>query len=227
MHTNLDDAPILIGQSGPLNGEKWNLFNKIIIGRETSCDIVIPNRQVSRQHIVLTPAIEGIYLEDLNSKNGTHLNGQLITDKILLQDGDLIQIAFVQEFIFVSADGTLPLGEITAILPADSPPKKLRLQLQKNSRRVWVGDTELFPPLSVAQFRLLEILYEQEGRVVPKQSLTMGIWGEKGALEVTNQALDALIRRLRDRLALLEIEHNYIVTVRGHGLRLDNPTNED
>jgi DNA-binding response OmpR family regulator len=47
------------------------------------------------------------------------------------------------------------------------------------------------------------------------------VWGEEQAYDVSNQALDALVRRLRDRLAELD-EHNFIVTVRGHGLRLDN-----
>jgi DNA-binding response OmpR family regulator len=32
-----------------------------------------------------------------------------------------------------------------------------------------------------------------------------------------------LIRRLRDRLAAVDPTHPYIATVRGHGLRLDNP----
>ncbi|MDH5506431.1 MAG: helix-turn-helix domain-containing protein, partial [Anaerolineae bacterium] len=49
------------------------------------------------------------------------------------------------------------------------------------------------------------------------------IWGEEEAFEVSNQALDALVRRLRDRLKNVDDEHEYIVTVRGHGLRLDNP----
>jgi DNA-binding response OmpR family regulator len=35
--------------------------------------------------------------------------------------------------------------------------------------------------------------------------------------------MDALVRRLRDRLAELDPAHLYIETVRGHGLRLDNP----
>ena len=47
------------------------------------------------------------------------------------------------------------------------------------------------------------------------------IWSDDEAGGVSEQALDALIRRLRDRLALLDPEHNWIVTVRGHGLRLD------
>ena len=36
------------------------------------------------------------------------------------------------------------------------------------------------------------------------------------------QAIDALVRRLRDRLAEVAPDHQYIVTVRGHGFRLDN-----
>jgi DNA-binding response OmpR family regulator len=40
---------------------------------------------------------------------------------------------------------------------------------------------------------------------------------------VSDQALDALIRRLRERIAALDPEREYISTVRGHGIRLDNP----
>ena len=36
------------------------------------------------------------------------------------------------------------------------------------------------------------------------------------------QAIDALVRRLRDRIAEIDEEHQYIITVRGHGFRLDN-----
>ena len=49
------------------------------------------------------------------------------------------------------------------------------------------------------------------------------MWGEEHAYEVSNQALDALVRRLRDRLDEVNDSHQFIVTVRGHGLRLDNP----
>jgi DNA-binding response OmpR family regulator len=35
--------------------------------------------------------------------------------------------------------------------------------------------------------------------------------------------LDALVRRLRDRLGDNDPDHDYVITVRGYGLRLDNP----
>jgi DNA-binding response OmpR family regulator len=49
------------------------------------------------------------------------------------------------------------------------------------------------------------------------------VWGDEDAADVSEQALDALVRRLRDRLAALDPTNNYIITVRGHGLRLENP----
>jgi DNA-binding response OmpR family regulator len=49
------------------------------------------------------------------------------------------------------------------------------------------------------------------------------VWGEEQAIDVSEQALDALVRRLRDRLATVDPNHSFIITIRGHGLRLDNP----
>jgi DNA-binding response OmpR family regulator len=49
------------------------------------------------------------------------------------------------------------------------------------------------------------------------------VWGGEQSAGVSDQALDALIRRLRDRIAELDSAHQYINTVRGHGVRLDNP----
>ena len=39
------DLPILIGQSGPLNGLRWVIEREKLIGREDTCDVVIADRQ--------------------------------------------------------------------------------------------------------------------------------------------------------------------------------------
>lgn len=224
MNQTNDDFPTLIAQTGPLNGERWVLSATTVIGRETDCDIIIPSRQVSRFHARLFTNSEGTLLEDLGSKNGTHCNGQVVIDPIFLQDGDVIQIAFAQQFVYISSDATLPLEAIPSIESETDRAGITRLRLDKRSRRVWVLDTEVVPPLSVSQFQLLELLYEHNGRVVSRNMLIEAVWGEDEALGISEQALDALIRRLRDRLAAIDSHFNYIITVRGHGLRLDNPT---
>lgn len=236
-----DESALLVAQTGPLNGQRWPLRKSTLIGRDAGCDIVVPDRQVSRHHarIELTP--EGIYLEDLGSKNGTHHNGLQLSEATPLEDGDVIQIAVAQKFVFLASDATVPLtgGELPELeaeqtggleLVVHSEPRRLRLD--KRSRRVLVTPTggdhagqevEVLPPLSVSQFKLLERLYEEDGRVVSRQDLIGTVWGERQAFEISEQALDALVRRLRDRISGVDPEHEYIVTLRGHGLRLENP----
>ena len=220
MERKSDDTPLLVAQTGPLSGQRWQLRGKVIIGRDNTCEIVINDRQVSRQHASITITPRGLLLEDLGSKNGTHYNGQQLEKSALLNDGDIVQIALAQQFVYLSSDATLPLDS-EGLSPASNPAGLLRLE--KRSRRVWIGDLEVIPPLSVSQFILLEMLYDQQGKVVSRADLIRAIWGEEQAVMVSEQALDALVRRLRDRLSTINSKHPYIITVRGHGLRLDNP----
>jgi DNA-binding winged helix-turn-helix (wHTH) protein len=223
MGINNQDAPVLVGQTGPLNGRRWSLRGEIHIGRDPINDIVIEERQVSRVHARFFLSPQGFWLEDLNSKNGTHHNGKLIEESVLLQDGDVIQIALAQQFIFISSDATVPLSaDDGEVFPVQSG----RLKLEKQSRRVWIGSEEVLPPLSVAQFKVLEMLYGRQGLVVSRLDLIEGIWGNNQNEAISEQALDALIRRLRDRLAGIDPTHQFVATVRGHGLRLDNPPND-
>jgi hypothetical protein len=222
MDLDSEDYPSLVAQTGPLNGQRWILKGDILVGRDDSCHVVIQNRQVSRYHARFVNLPQGVQLEDLGSKNGTHLNGQDIREPIILQDGDIIQIAFAQQFLYMSSDSTLPLemppGETNETIPI---PRLLRLD--KRSRRVWIGNDELLPPLSVSQYQLLELLSDNPGRVVSRTEMIYAVWGKEDAVGISEQALDALVRRLRDRLASINSTHHFLITVRGHGLRLDNP----
>lgn len=226
METNTEEVAILVAQTGPLNGQRWALGHSLLIGRDPKCDIVVPDRQVSRQHARFSLTQAGVLLEDLNSKNGTHLNGIAVDKATPLEDGDVIQIALAQQFLYLSSDATVPLDaeEIDfSAFRTSQPLPTGRLRLDKRSRRVWIADREVLPPLSVSQFRLLEILYDYQGRVVPRKELIAKVWGQEQAVDVSEQALDALVRRLRDRLVEVDAAHAFVVTVRGHGLRLDNP----
>lgn len=215
MKNSSEEYPLLVAQEGPLKGQRWPLSQTIVLGREASCDVVVADRQISRFHARITPTTEGMILEDLGSKNGTHLNGTPLTAPVVLQDGDLVSVAMAQQFLFLTSDATMPLLEGTASVG--------RLMMDQKSRRVWVNQQQLVPPLSAQQFKLLWLLYESNGQVVSRPDLVSTVWGDDQAAGVSDQALDALIRRLRDRISALDPTHQYIDTVRGHGIRLDNP----
>ena len=61
------------------------------LGRRPYNDIVIDNLAVSGEHAVLQLAGNEVHLEDLNSTNGTYLNGKAVK-KQLLQNGDTVEI---------------------------------------------------------------------------------------------------------------------------------------
>ena len=209
------DFPVLVAQGGPLKGERWPLDHSLVLGRDAGCDVTITDRQVSRFHARLTPGTNGVVLEDLGSKNGTNYGNNRISAPVVLQDGDVFQIALAQEFMFLSSDSTMPLET--------GPLRNGRLMLDMRSRQVWVNQQQMTPPLSALQFHLLWVLYERQGQVVTRQELVSSVWGDEQSAGVTDQALDALIRRLRDRLSAMDSANQYIMTVRGHGLTLENP----
>jgi hypothetical protein len=221
----MDDVPLLVVQEGGLAGRKWPLDrDEIIIGRGEESDIVLPERQVSRSHIRIGRDARGYFVEDLDSKNGTHVNGKPLPAKTIyrLQDGDEIQLALCIRLLFVGADATLPLSlEDIDKVAAASRPSHTALQLDKAQHRAWIQGREIDPPLSLAQYRLLELLHDANGRVINREEVIAAVWPEAQGEGVSEQAIDALVRRLRDRMAEVDKQHEYILTVRGHGFRLN------
>lgn len=61
-----------------------------IVGRDPGADLWIDYDTVSRRHARLTAADEGVSLEDLDSKNGTHVDGRSADGSVVLRDGDRI-----------------------------------------------------------------------------------------------------------------------------------------
>jgi hypothetical protein len=185
----------------------------LLIGRDDTCDLVIAERQVSRYHASISMEQDQYLLRDLDSKNGTFVNGKEVGDAHALQDGDEIQIAYCCKLTFVGADATVPV-----LLDEEGA----GLRLDPEGKRVWVAGQELDPPLSLAQYRLLALLYGEPGRVYSRDAVVEAVWPEDEREGISEQAIDALARRLRERLAEVDPETQYVVTVRGHGFRLEN-----
>ena len=209
------ESAMLVLQRGSESSRVWPLdrTRSITIGRNDDCDIVLPDRQVSRYHARVQWRGDHFEVEDLGSKNGTHVNGADVIEPTSLRDGDEIQVALRFKMAFVDAGATAPLSLDT---------HEQGLRLDKETRQVWVNGVQTDPPLSLHQFRLLEALWNAGGSVISRDQVIEAVWPEASSEGVSEQAIDALVRRLRERLAETDEDYRYIVTVRGHGFRLDN-----
>ena len=82
---------------GPRNlrGLHVDMLGPVVVGRSPSSDIVIAEPFVSATHARFTLQGPALVLEDLNSTNGTLVNGHLIGEPVTLRDGDEVQVGDV------------------------------------------------------------------------------------------------------------------------------------
>lgn len=89
---------------------------KYLIGRSPSCDLEIPDRTMSRQHAMLEVVDdERIYLTDLDSRNGTLVNGERIMNTVRLKPEDIVAFGEVSFSVSPVDDDTfrgdtVPIG---------------------------------------------------------------------------------------------------------------------
>jgi pSer/pThr/pTyr-binding forkhead associated (FHA) protein len=77
-----------------MEGKNIAVKSRMVIGRESNCDIPIPIEHLSRKHAELFFEGNQLYIKDLNSSNGTYLNGKKIS-KAKLNPGDKIKLDVV------------------------------------------------------------------------------------------------------------------------------------
>lgn len=212
---NGHEVAMLLIHEGNSPKSQWPLTEeRIIIGRDPSCDVQIDERQISRQHAEIRITSTGYTLRDLGSKNGTFLNGLPVsTDPQSIHNGDEIGIALCAKTTFVAEEATAPVMM--------SIPRQAGVRMDLAAKRVWVRSEEINPPLSLAQYKLLELLYQNAGHVVSRDAVVSTVWSEEESEGVSEQAIDALARRLRERIAEIDPDNKYVETVRGHGFRLN------
>lgn len=82
-------------------------FTKLVytLGRQPENDLMLPDKHISSKHCQIKLTEDGRYeIEDLNSSNGTYLNGYLINKKTPLKDGDVLKIGLYRFFFKLNAE---------------------------------------------------------------------------------------------------------------------------
>ena len=102
-HGDAQPAPAVTGTgprtAGPRlvssRGEWPLLTGANVVGRDADCVIRIDSVTLSRRHAQIVVTNGEATVEDLGSKNGTHVNGRPVTQLVALRDGDQIEVGSV------------------------------------------------------------------------------------------------------------------------------------
>ena len=80
--------------TGDLTGQEISIERDMLVGRHQSADIVLQQAEISRKHAAFLLKEQALWVQDLNSSNGTFVNdARLENAEALLQDGDIVQFA--------------------------------------------------------------------------------------------------------------------------------------
>ncbi len=104
-----------------------NLHGVAVLGRDADCDIVLDHELISRRHLELQAASNHVQLKDLNSANGTVLNGRQVSEG-LAYSGDEITLE--------------PFA--AAIVGADTTQSELASAMDRTQLKAEEGDTSVF-----------------------------------------------------------------------------------
>lgn len=108
----------------PLTGSEHYISRyTTCIGRSPTSDLRLCDRSVSRQHALLFCLNDEFYIEDLNSLNGTVLNGKPVDRRIRLRAGDEIRIGLTCLLFMLIPDrrSQIRLSDAVITTPLEDP----------------------------------------------------------------------------------------------------------
>ena len=186
--------------------------DQVVIGRSDDCDVIIEGKLISRHHACIRKQKSGYVIEDLQSQNGTLLNGKYIKDIQHLSDGDVIELGGMGKLVFSDSEST------SSFLSASI----VGIWLDVEKQDIWIDGICLNPKLSPAQYKMMEVLFAKKDLICTRAEIVSAVWPNVTE-GVSEEAIDALIKRVRARLAEVNQGDQYLITLRSRGLMLKSP----
>lgn len=190
------------------------------MGRSVTNDLYINSPKISRSHAKIIACRDQSYeLHDVGGANGTSINGIQLGkhEECKLNDSGEIQLAGIFHLKFTDFGATHVTPEALTLygLTLSHADRRLWRQGNKNSTTV---------KLSKSEYSFLNKLMAKYPKHATHNELADAIWGwQADSADDDKRIRDALfniVKRLRERLQEVDIEHEYIETVRKWGERM-------
>ena len=81
--TRVDAARIVV-LNGPATGKRLDIpkpVSRALVGRNETCQLVLPDAEVSREHAELVHDLDGVLIRNLDSQNTLEINGQVVAQR--------------------------------------------------------------------------------------------------------------------------------------------------
>jgi DNA-binding response OmpR family regulator len=180
---------------------------RLVLGRAEECDLVVADQRVSRHHAQLRRLGDGFGLLDLNSTNGTRLNGEIVpplAEPLPLKDGDVVELGSAR-FVYHDPEATLD----TEHFP--------HLVVDEISGEVWLDRQPI--RLSAQQYALLRLLWSRRGLACSRDDIVRAVWPECPD-DIYDYQIESLVKRLRLKLEPDPARPVLLLAVRGRGYKL-------
>jgi pSer/pThr/pTyr-binding forkhead associated (FHA) protein len=204
--------------------------DQINLGRATQAfkpDISFDSLLISRKHCCISQLGETWTIVDLGSKHGTMLNNQSLTPNLPnnLHNGDKITLAssiVVLRFVIApELEKTLDFESTQSLKNNTAPLSVLPIVVDTAKKILYIKKREV--PLSVKEWCLLELLYNNRNKLVSYADIRTAVWVERQLLDnnepdVGLDEINAILYRLRRKFGNCR---NLLKTRRGQGCILE------
>lgn len=132
--------------TGELTGQEISIDRDMLVGRHQAADIVLQLAEISRKHAAFLLVDQALWVQDLQSSNGTFVNDVQVADQVLLKEGDIVQFASLRFSVLAPAQAVEPVAEAEQAESA--------MALEQPSEAVAVSETAQQPedaPKTAAQ----------------------------------------------------------------------------
>ena len=213
---NVGQASLVL-RSGPNSGLVLALSERpFTLGRRSENDMVLDESTVSRRHALIMKTAAGYVLRDLNSKNGTYVNGDKIGQvEHLLRAGDRIRLASseVTAVFRQEAPATVPMSR--------DPPTTSGIDLEGRPAQQPQEAQKPISQLSGKEAELFKYLESRTGVPVSREDVARYIWPELPLDHVLgNQEIEKSVALLRADLEDDPRNPVHLITVGEYGYLL-------
>jgi len=125
-----------------LTGQEIGIDRDMVVGRHQSADIVLQAAEISRKHAAFLLKDQALWVQDLNSSNGSFVNDLRIEHETLLKEGDIVQFASLKFSVLAPAQEVVAVTIESAEVEVVPVQPEVIPATEQPSEAVAVSETE-------------------------------------------------------------------------------------